>query len=274
MTETATAPIAGTDAGTYFRDGRLPEAIEAAGHAVKLEPSFAAPRILLAELLMFAGDFTRADAVLNAAGAADPSATLLIAEFRQLLRAAAHRQQVFTGGQLPEFLGAPTPAQQLALSALVALRAGDAAAAAVAAQAAEAERPPAAGHMAASDGDVTFDDFRDADDVLGSTIEVLTTTGKYFWIPTGRIISMQFHAATRPRDLLWRRCTMVVRDGPDGDVYVPALYDMPPDTTDLLRLGRATGWTEMEPVRGSGQRVFLAGEDGLPIQQLTTIDFT
>ena len=274
MNEATTAPMAGTDAGTHFRDGRLADAIEAAGRAVKLQPGTAAPRVLLAELLLFTGNFARADAVLDAAEAADPSAALVIAEFRQLLRAAAQRQKVFTEGQLPEFLGAPAPAQRHALAALVAVRAGDAAAATVAAAAAEAARPSVAGRMGASDGDVAFDDFRDADDVVGGTIEALTTTGKYFWIPTDRMISMEFHPTTRPRDLLWRRCTMVVRDGPDGDVYVPALYDMPPDATDLLRLGRATNWTDTAPVRGSGQRVFLVGNDGFPIQQLTEIEFT
>ena len=273
MTETTTAPMAGTDAGTYFRDGRLDEAIEAAGRAVKLQPGDAGPRILLAELLLFAGNFARADTVLDAADAADPGAALVIAEFRQLLRAAAQRQKVFTEGQLPEFLGAPTPAQRHALAALVAVRAGDTEAATVATSAAEAARPSVAGRMAASDGDVAFDDFRDADDMVGGTIEVLTTTGKYFWIPTERMIRMEFHPTTRPRDLLWRRCTMVVRDGPDGDVYVPALYDTGVEESESLRLGRSTEWTNTAPVRGAGQRIFLVGDEGVAMQQLTTLDF-
>src|ERR1700734_2757722 len=73
MKEATTAPMAGTDAGTHFRDGRLADAIEAAGRAVKLQPGTAAPRVLLAELLLFTGNFARADTVLDAAEAADPS---------------------------------------------------------------------------------------------------------------------------------------------------------------------------------------------------------
>ncbi|KGM30576.1 type VI secretion system accessory protein TagJ, partial [Inquilinus limosus] len=72
--------------------------------------------------------------------------------------------------------------------------------------------------------------------------------------------------------------TMVVRDGPDGDVYLPALYPpelLPADTVvaDPLRLGRATEWTEASPVRGIGQRVYMVGEEAVPVLQLATLDF-
>jgi len=45
-----------------------------------------------------------------------------------------------------------------------------------------------------------FDDLRDADDIMGGTFEVLTTTGKYFWIPMERIVTATFHPPKRPRD--------------------------------------------------------------------------
>ena len=65
---------------------------------------------------------------------------------------------------------------------------------------------------------------------------------------------------------------MVVRDGPDGEVYLPALYESEA-TSDALRLGRATEWSETPPVCGIGQRVFLVGDEGIPIHQLTTVEF-
>jgi type VI secretion system protein ImpE len=258
-----------TDAGQLFRDGKLGAAIEAAGVEVRQSPTSAGPRILLAELLLFARNLERADSVLDAAGAADSALALVLAEFRQLLRAATARRQVILEGRLPEFLGEPTESQSSLLQALVCLRAGDAAGAAAAAQAAETARPPVAG---ASDGS-PFIDFRDADDLWSGTFEVLTTTGKYFWIPTERVVSLEFHPPKRPRDLVWRRCSMVVRDGPDGDVYVPALYDSDASTRDELLLGRETEWTQTDPVRGIGQRIFVFGEDGVAVQQLTTLEF-
>jgi type VI secretion system protein ImpE len=257
------------DAGTLFHEGRLAESVEAAGEAVRSAPNKAEPRLLLAELLLYAGNPERADAVLDAAAAIDPSAAIVIAEFRQLLRAAAARRQVLAEGRAPEFLGEPTPSQRYLLEALIALRAGDSAAAAEAALAAEAARPPIAGRTP----DAQFDDCRDADDLWAGTFEVLTTTGKYFWIPAERVASLAFHAPKRPRDLFWRRCTMVVRDGPDGDVYVPALYDTAVEESESLRLGRRTEWSGSVPVRGAGQRVFLIGDEGIAMQQLTTLDF-
>ena len=157
---------------------------------------------------------------------------------------------------LPDFLGEPTEAQTASLAAWVALRAGDAAGAAARAAEAESIRPPAPG-MAA---DAAFDDFRDADDLCAGFFEVLTTTGKYFWMPTERVETVEFHAPKRPRDLFWRRASMSVRGGPDGDVYIPAIYGTDdPALGDELRLGRATDWLGVGrgAGRGVGQRAFL-----------------
>jgi len=263
-----------TKAGDLFRQGDLAGAIEAANAAVRGAPADSGGRVLLAELLLFAGNYERADSVLDAGATIDPSAALVISEFRQLLRGEMARRQVMSEGRMPEFLGQPTVTQTHLLKAVLMLRAGDAAGAAEAVQAAEEVRPVVAGRR---DG-IDFADFRDADDLSAGNFEVLSATGKYFWIPTERVESIEFHPPKRPRDLFWRRCTMVVRDGPDGDVYLPALYQAahPQGDTahnDALRLGRATEWTETEPVCGIGQRIYLAGDEGLPMQGLTSLEF-
>ncbi|HVJ51866.1 MAG TPA: type VI secretion system accessory protein TagJ [Aliidongia sp.] len=258
-----------SEAGAFFHEGKLAEAIAAANAAVKQSPTDLGARLLLAELLLFDGKLERADTMLDAAASLEPEAAMVLAEFRQLLRAEQARRQVLSEGRVPEFLGEPTSTQTHLLQALVALRNGDAAAAAEQAQAAEAARPAVTG----TGGDARFSDFRDADDLCAGNFEVLTTTGKYFWIPTERVVSMEFHPAKRPRDLYWRRCSMIVRDGPDGDVYLPALYPADDSTGHLLRLGRGTEWSETAPVRGTGQRLFLVGEEGVPMQQLDTLEF-
>ena len=45
--------------------------------------------------------------------------------------------------------------------------------------------------------------------------------------------------------------------------------------TDALRLGRETDWREAEggPVRGVGQRMFLVGEDAVPMMELGNFRF-
>jgi len=258
--------------GNLFRAGKLTEAVAAANVAVRKTPSDVAARVLLSELLLFSGNLERADVILDAARDIEPEAAIGIAEFRQLLRAETARRQLHRDGRVPEFLSEPTESLAAMLEALIALREGDQAEAARKTVVAETLRPRITGSAAGQ----AFDDFRDADDLCAGYFEVLTTTGKYYWIPTEAVESMQFHPPKRPRDLFWRRASVSVRAGPDGDVYLPAIYytDSPTLTADL-RLGRATDWRdEGGPVIGMGQRTFVAGEESLPILSATTLEFS
>jgi type VI secretion system protein ImpE len=265
--------MSGTDqtAAALLRAGKLDEAVTAAQAAVRKAPTDLNARVLLGELLLFTGNLERADVVLDAASAIDPTTAVVVAEFRQLIRADMARRQLFRDGRIPEMLAEPTETQRLQLAALVAMRAGDPAEAARQAEAAEAARPRTPG----CHGDAAFDDLRDADDLLAGSFEVLTTTGKYFWIPTERVLTLEFHAPKRPRDLLWRRASMSVADGPDGEVYLPAIYVADDSMTDTLRLGRQTDWRQTNggPVRGVGQRLFIMGEDAVAMMDLGNIRF-
>jgi len=259
-------------AGELFRAGKLTAAIEAANGAVRRNPADLGSRVLLAELLVFANNLERADTILDAASQIDSTVMIGVAEFRQLIRAALARCEHSRAGRVPEFLGEPTTALRLSLAALVAFRAGDIEEAAQHAAEAEAARPRVAGHA----GGTPFDDFRDADDLHAGFFEALTTTGKYFWIPTERVASIEFHPPRRARDLVWRRASISVTGGPDGDVYLPAIYDTnKPDISDEFLLGRATDWVGPEegPMLGMGQRVFVVGEDATGIMDLTTLRF-
>jgi type VI secretion system protein ImpE len=259
-------------ASALFRAGKLAAAIDAANAAVRNDPRDLGGRVLLAELLLFAGNLERADNILDAASQIDPAAMVGAAEFRQLIRAALARRQHHREGRLPEFLDEPTPALRSAVAAIVAFRADDKEHAAARVAEIEATRPRAPGRAA----ELQFDDFRDADDLHAGFFEVLTTTGKYYWIPTERVASIDFHPPRRPRDLVWRRAAVSVLDGPDGEVYLPAIYDSDQSNlSDDLLLGRATDWVDPEDaiVRGIGRRVYLAGDDAISIMELTGLRF-
>jgi type VI secretion system protein ImpE len=269
-------PAADDTPGALFSAGKLDAAIEAANAAVRRAPTELGGRVLLAELLLFAGNLERCDVVLDAAAQADPTAAVVVAEFRQLLRAETARRQLNRDGRVPEFLGEPTPALKAALAGVVALRAGDAAEAERQAALAEELRPRASGARGQGADETRFSDFRDMDDLYAGFFEILTTTGKYFWVPTERVASLECHPPRRPRDLAWRRATISVRDGPDGEVYLPAIYDgAEPDLADDLRLGKATDWSQRGDglVRGVGQRMFLVDEEALPLLSLQNLRF-
>ena len=263
------------EAGALFRDGKLQPAIDACSVRLRQTPADLAARLLMAELLLLMGQLERADTVLDAVTRLEPSAAVTVAEFRQLLRAEIARRQLDRDGRVPEFLGEPTPAMRALLAARVALRAGDHAEAARRAAEAEQLRPRVSGQLE----NATFNDWRDADDLLAGVFELLTTTGKFFWVPTERVETIEFAAPRRPRDLAWRRADVSVRGGPDGTVYLPAIYQSDdPDLADTFRLGRATEWRELDGsgeglVRGVGLRTFLAGEEARDIMGLTTVRF-
>lgn len=258
-------------AGELFKQGRLDAAIAAATDAVKARPADTAGRFLLAELLAFKGEIERADTQLDTIGKQEPKAQMVVSLFRQLLRAEQARQQFHAEGRVPEVLFEPGETLKLRLEASVALRAGDASTAMKLLDEAEEKRPRVAGRV---DGQ-PFSDMRDLDDLLGDLLEVLTPTGKFFLVPSSSVSSMEFRKPASPRDLLFRPVSMTVRDGPEGEVYLPALYaGSAASDDDALRLGRATDWTggEGQPVRGVGLRMFVFDEDDRDVLSLNTIE--
>jgi type VI secretion system protein ImpE len=262
------------DAKELYRAGRLGEAVQAAGEAVRARPSDLEARGFLVELLCLSGSFERADTHLDVVAQSDPHAGPPVALLRQLVRAEQWRRQFFAEGRVPELLGLPSESVRLLLAASVSAREGASAEAAELLARAEAERP----HPTGEAGGEAFDDFRDLDDMTAGVFEVLTSTGKYMWVPVEQVESVEPHAPVRPRDTLWRRARMNVRGGPEGEVFLPAVYPpLPggPAPDDLALLARTTDWQggDGAPVRGVGQRTFLVGSDAVPLLELPAVRF-
>jgi type VI secretion system protein ImpE len=260
------------NAQELYREGRLQDAIATATEEVKNNPTDASRRGFLCQLLAFAGDLERVDLHLDVLGHQDPGATMAVGMLRHLVRAEQARRQFFSDGRLPEFLGEPSPVLRLHLEASIRLREGMAAEAVALLEKAEEQRPKLTGKC---DGQ-PFNDLRDLDDLTAPLFEVLTSNGKYYWIPMERVELVEFRPYERPYDLLWRGAHMIVRDGPDGEVFIPALYaGSNAEADDRFRLGRMTDWRggDGTPVRGIGQRTFLIGEKDRPILEMSNLTF-
>lgn len=256
----------------HFEAGQLQEAIDEALADVKKNPAKPELRVLLCELLCFAGDLERADKQLDTIAMQAPDAVMGISLFRQLIRCEQSRREFYTDGRVPEFLDEPTPMQQLQLQASIEIRAGEPGKAMELLEQAEEIRPDVSGTC---DGE-KFDEFRDLDDLVSSSLELYTPNGKYYWIPLERLEQLSFRAPQYPRDLMWRAAHMVVQGGTEGEVYLPVLYHGSHEADDnQLKLGRATDWVgeEGEPVRGRGQRTFLVGEEDKPALAVGEIQF-
>ncbi len=259
------------NARELFDAGKLNDAIAAALEDVKKAPTDTGKRGFLAELLCFAGDLERADKQLDALGHQDPQVMVGVSLFRQLIRAEQARQQFYSDGRLPEFINQEiTPTLRRHMEASMLVRENKVAEAAKLLADGEAEVPKAQGVCNGQ----PFDELRDLDDRTASFLEVLTSTGKYFWIPLERVESVEFRAPARPRDLLWRMAHMSVDGGPDGEVFLPVLYaGSSAAADDPIRLGRATEWQGEagQLVRGVGQRMFLVGGEAQSIMELQTL---
>jgi type VI secretion system protein ImpE len=256
----------------HLETGDLDGAIESLTQDVRQRPTDTNARSLLAELLCVAGNFERADRLLDAVQHQDMSVAVGVALFRQLIRAEEARQLFYTECRLPEFLSPPNDEDQLYLRALVALKDNQPSQAAELLAEAEAKREPLVGHL----DNAAFDDMRDLDDLCASHLDVLTSTGKFYWIPLRSIESITLHKPERQRDLVWRRATVSVAGGPDGEVFLPTTYatsGSPPST--LARLGRQTDFVggDGAPVRGVGLRTFIFGEDAHSILEIGNIEF-
>jgi type VI secretion system protein ImpE len=256
-----------------YKAGQLGDAVAAALEQVRTAPADRGKRLFLAELCCFSGDLDRADKQLDVLLTPDAPDVVQLTLFRQLLRGELARREVFAQGRVPEFLAPPSDALRGRLEALIHLRAGRAPEAVALLARAEEARPPVRGTC---DG-TPFDDLRDLDDVTAAVLEVLTANGNYYWVPLEAVESLEFHAPERARDLYWRAARLVVADGPDGVVYVPALYHgshQAPD--DAVKLGRSTTWTggETEPFRGLGLREFLVGDASKSLLEITTVEMS
>lgn len=252
--------------------GGLAPSIERLSQALRSRPDDARARTSLFELLVAAGEWTRAERQLEALEHQAASALGQVgARFhRTLLDAERARSRLFTDGLKPRFLLEPPPEVTLHLDALNRMREGRPDEARALLDNAAEQRRAVPGERRGQ----PFDDFRDADDLLAPVLEVFASGG-YAWVPWEQIQYLEVGEPKTLRDLVWAPAKLASFDGQLGEVYLPALY---PGTAahgdDAQRLGRGTDWNEQAGiVRGVGAKLFLAGEDAHPLFELGAVKF-
>jgi type VI secretion system protein ImpE len=250
------------NANDLFKAGRLQDALQAQVAEVKNNPTDQGRRLFLFELLAFAGDLERARRQIEALGADDPLVQAGYQEYRRLLDSEESRRRLFRDGLLPQFFAPPPEHVRLRLEAVLALREGKATEALALVEQADAQAP----ELGARLNGRPCPDLRDGDDRFGPVLEVLAR-GQYYWVPLEQVQSLTMNPPRFPRDLLYAPARLELAEAA-GDVFVPALYPGSHDQADeAFKLGRRTDWTtaEGEPVRGLGLRMFLLGEDAVPV---------
>jgi len=246
-----------------YKAGKLQEAIDAQIQVVKASPADHAKRLFLFELVAFSGDLDRAKRQIEAVQYAEMEIDAAVQAYRKLVEAEQFRRKVFADGVMPQFLTTPPAHLGKRLEAVTALRNKDAGEAAKILAEADAAAPKIAGLLNGK----PFTSLRDGDDLLGPTLEIMAH-GDYYWIPLEQVETLSMVAPRFPRDLIWFPAKLAVKDGPAGDVFIPALYHgSHANADDQVKLGRVTDWVgdEGAPVRGIGSRVFLVNDDARPM---------
>jgi type VI secretion system protein ImpE len=250
----------------YFQQGDLDQALSAAAEQVREKPNDENVRTFFVELLCVKGDFERADAQLNTLMTMNPDLGLAVATWRQLVHAAQIRSDVYQLKAKPEVIEEPTPAIKNALDILVALDEND-----------ESRLDELVGQ---SDDEKRENQFiinggvpsllRDLDDITANIFEILGTNGKYFWVDFSQVVEIELSKPTRIIDLLWRKANIVLTNGTEGEVYVPATYPIVPDNEAAL--GKKTEWKQTSSLyQGIGLRTWLSGDDELTINEIDSL---
>ncbi len=250
-------------ASELFKAGKLPEAIEAQIKEVKANPGEQAKRLFLFEMLAFAGDLDRARRQIDAVNYGQMELDTAVLAYRKLLDAEQARRRLFSDGVSPQFLKEPPEHVRLRLEAVNRLREQRPAEARETLDRAAAGSPTVHGRL----NDKPFASLRDCDDLFGTVLEVMAQ-GNYFWVPQEQVDTLAMNPPKFPRDLLWVPARLQIRDGPGGDVFLPALYPGSHEHPDnQVKLGRATAWKggEGEPIQGVGLRTFLVDDDAISL---------
>lgn len=262
------------NANELFQAGDLQGAIAAATADLKAKPTDVAQRLFLAELLWFNGQLDRVEKQLETISMQTTQSAMTLALYRQILRGEVAREQVLREGRTPEIVTELPADAKSTLEALLALRLGQQAEAGRLLTKAESERQPVSGTCNGR----TFNEFRDLDDRVAGVLEVITSTGKYYWVPWQNIESLEMEPPKVPLDLIYRRTQIEVIGGPNGEVHIPTRYVAAKDEQldDALQLGRATDWIgeDGELVQGRGLRTLLVGDDDMSIMEIETLSFT
>ncbi len=249
------------NASELFEAGQLQASIDAQIQKVRSNPADQGARFFLFELVFFSGDLDRARKQIDVLHYDDPKFQGAIETYKSALAAEQMRRLVLAGKEQPKSLTAAPDHVFQRLQALKSFEAGDQ----VGGETLLAQANEAAPSIRGTINGKPAEGLRDGDDLFGTVLEVFGPGGLYCWVPLEQIESLTMSAPRFPRDVMLMPANLSLRDGPTGDVLLPAIY---PGTftqqDDALRLGRATDWLggEGQPLRGIGGRVFMFGDDG------------
>lgn len=244
-------------------------ALAALQDKVRADPSNAALRIFLFQLLCVTGEWKRAVTQLKLSAELDALAVPMAQTYREAIVCEVFREKVFAGEKAPLIFGEPQQWVADLIEALKALAAGNPQAAADLRAKAYDAAPATSG---TADGK-PFAWVADADMRLGPVLEIIVN-GKYYWLPFDAIDALKVDEPADLRDSVWTAVTLKLRNGGTCVGLVPTRYPgTAADPDGATRLARATHWTDAgrETFVGTGQRLLTTDQGDVALMDLRSI---
>lgn len=254
-----------------YSQGRLNSATERLIEEIRINPKDATRRILLFEMLLFKGEWLKAERQLQALVFSRAKAKRDIITFENNIKAERMRKKVFAGQATPDLIFGVPEYMESYLDAIKRICDRDFEGAFELIDRGEAERPMLKVQL---NGE-PVNDFRNYYDLFTCCLEVFIK-GRYVWLPFENIKKLSIDSSEHLYNLVWPKAYIEMSNGAKGEFYIPALY---PNTylhnNEMVKLGRATDWDKKEGglYIGYGMQMFTAGEQDTTIFGLKNVEF-
>ena len=225
-----------------YREGKLREAIKVLGDELRANPLDAKRRTFLFELLLFAGEYDRAEKQLDllAGASADAAAGTLL--YRSALHAERTRQSMFANRETP-----PIKDEEV---------------------------------YGGVCNEKTFAEITDSDPRIGANLEVFLA-GSYTWIPIHYLRRLEIQPPVNLRDLVWAQARVETsadfRLQELGEVLIPVLCPLSFRHADeSVHLGRESVW-ESDETFGEipyGAKMMVIDGTDVPLLDLRSVTWS
>ena len=260
------------NAKELIKAGKLGDARALLVDEVKKAPGEAASRTLLAQVLMFQGEWDKAERHLEILAMRDTRAEIGVQVYRNLIAAERERLEVYAGKRRPAFLGPMPPWLDEYLLAWEKIAAGEFEKTGELLGALEEQLVEVSGTF----NGAPFDGLGDQDDFLAPFLELFVHE-QYLWLPFSSLRELTIVAPATLMDTLWTPAGITTWEGLTTTCYLPVTYSLPAgEGDDLTRLGKITDWRELGGgfYRGRGQHLLRIGEEEKGILEIRELNLS
>ena len=260
---------------SLFNQGNLKDALQQSNELVRDNPRSLEPRVLLAQLICFSGNWERAEKVINQLKVMDTEQehAALTNLLDQMVTAEIQRQSVWLRGTVPEFAVEPDEATTKLLWAWNCRR-----------ERKLEEYSTSLQWVLDNSAEVNLKKdgqdvgvIRDLEDMTCTVLEAHSLYGSYYWLPLSTISKIEISKPTRPIDFLWNSARLKFTNDSEARMFLCGTYFPSFENgEDRFLLGRESEWRtdENDLEFGLGRKLFVAGEDELTLFDFADVEFS